>query len=384
MRTPLLLLSCLVIWLGTSAQSFLEFGAQNAVWTNYQVGGSFQAGGRSVPQLSIGDSFNNELVDAEIALNIAGYQHVNPGKLPHGEFVAKPYRLWTRYSNQQLEIRLGLQKINFGSADLLRPLMWFDHLDPRDPLQQTDGVWAALGRYYFLNNANIWLWLIYPENKRRTWELLPSDQTFPEWGGRVQHPLGNGEVAMSFHRRNVNQTAIKTPGDESVFAEHRFGIDGKWDWLLGCWFEATITQSAISVDSYRNQRMLNIGTDYTFGLGNGLHVTVEQLFVSFAPEIFASTIENSTFSALSISYPKSLFDQLNLIIYYDWTSSQAYTFASWKHQFKHIDMHLLAWVNPEVYRIPTQEQAGLNFGGKGIQLMIVYNFSKRNNKNQND
>lgn len=384
MRAPLLLLSCLFFGLSTSAQSFLEYGAQNAFWTNYQVGRSFQTGGHFIPQLNVGDSFNNELVDAEIALSVSAFQNIGQGDLPQGEFVAKPYRLWTRYSNQQVEIRLGLQKINFGSADLLRPLMWFDHLDPRDPLQQTDGVWAALGRYYFRNNANVWLWLIYPENKRRTWELLPSDQTFPEWGGRIQHPIGNGELAMSFHRRNVNQAEFKTSGYQNVVAEHRFGIDGKWDWLVGCWFEATITQADISFDNYRNQRMLNIGSDYTFGLGNGLHITIEQLFASFAPEIFAAASEYLTFSALSISYPKSIFDQLNLIVYYDWTSNQPYSFASWKHQFKQIDLHLLAWVNPEVYRIPTQEQAGLNFGGKGIQLMLVYNFSKRNNKSQND
>jgi hypothetical protein len=62
----------------------------------------------------------------------------------------KPYRLWARYSTSQLEIRAGLQKINFGSANILRPLMWFDQMDPRDPLQLTDGVWGILGRYYTL------------------------------------------------------------------------------------------------------------------------------------------------------------------------------------------------------------------------------------------
>ena len=66
-----------------------------------------------------------------------------------------------RYSSDQFELRLGLQKINFGSASMLRPLMWFDQMDPRDPLHLTDGVWGLLARYYFLNNANIWLWGLY-------------------------------------------------------------------------------------------------------------------------------------------------------------------------------------------------------------------------------
>src|SRR5690606_2983707 len=60
-----------------------------------------------------------------------------------------PYRLWFRYSNHTQEYRLGLQKINFGSATLFRPLMWFDQMNPEDPLQMTQGVWGALFRYYF-------------------------------------------------------------------------------------------------------------------------------------------------------------------------------------------------------------------------------------------
>ncbi len=56
------------------------------------------------------------------------------------------YRLWTRIAADRYEIRTGLQKINFGSATLLRPLRWFDSVDPRDPLKLTDGVNALLGR----------------------------------------------------------------------------------------------------------------------------------------------------------------------------------------------------------------------------------------------
>lgn len=35
--------------------------------------------------------------------------------------------------------------------------MRFDQVDPRDPLKLTDGVRGLLGRYCFLNNADIWL-----------------------------------------------------------------------------------------------------------------------------------------------------------------------------------------------------------------------------------
>lgn len=63
------------------------------------------------------------------------------------------FRFSGQLSGRVSELRLGLQKINFGSAQLFRPLMWFDKMDPRDPLQMTDGVWGALYRYYFRNNG---------------------------------------------------------------------------------------------------------------------------------------------------------------------------------------------------------------------------------------
>src|SRR5690606_40300081 len=96
----------------------------------------------------------------------------------------KPYRLWARYSGNQFELRAGLQKINFGSATILRPLMWFDQMDIRDPLQLTDGVWAMLGRYYFLNNANIWLWVLYGNEDPKSWETFRSEEHTSELQSR--------------------------------------------------------------------------------------------------------------------------------------------------------------------------------------------------------
>ena len=93
-------------------------------------------------------------------------------------------------------VRGGLQKINFGSANLLRPLMWFDQIDPRDPLQLTDGVWGILGRYYFLNNANIWVWGLIGNDQRKGWEVIPSVKNKPEFGFRVQMPIPGNYLSL--------------------------------------------------------------------------------------------------------------------------------------------------------------------------------------------
>jgi hypothetical protein len=53
------------------------------------------------------------------------------------------YRAWVRIGSPRFEVRAGLQKITFGSGTIFRPLMWFDRIDPRDPLQVTEGVSAV-------------------------------------------------------------------------------------------------------------------------------------------------------------------------------------------------------------------------------------------------
>lgn len=138
-----------------------------------------------------------------------------------------------------MEVRLGLQKINFGSANMLRPLMWFDQLDPRDPLQLTDGVWGLLGRYYFLNNANLWVWGLYGNNQQKMWETGNTYSGFPELGGRFQTPVPRGELAFTYHYRkaDLSEHSLLSNQPTSV-GENRVGIDGKWDLGVGLWFEA--------------------------------------------------------------------------------------------------------------------------------------------------
>ena len=118
------------------------------------------------------------------------------------------YRLWARLASPRLEFRVGLQKISFGSATLLRPLQWFDQLDPRDPLQITDGVEAGLFRYTALNNTNLSLWLLYGNDEVRGWDVVPSDPNEVEFGGRLQFPLFKGELGLSYHHRDLEPSAL--------------------------------------------------------------------------------------------------------------------------------------------------------------------------------
>ncbi len=330
-------------------------------------------GGRYIPQVDykIPLKKNNQLIDFEASANIFGNLGFIDSTVTDGDI--KPYRLWTRYSGSQFEFRVGLQKINFGSAQMFRPLMWFDRMDPRDPLQLTDGVWGGLFRYYFLNNANIWIWGLYGNNETKGWEVFPTEKNTPEFGGRVQLPIPYGEAALSYHHRkeNVNINMPPLMYDENI-AENRFGADIRMDVVVGLWAEASWSHLAKEVGIFTNQEMLTLGTDYTFGIGNGLLTTFEQFWMSNDEKAFA--FDNSmSFSGLSLSYPIGMFDNISAMVYYDWTNDEPYFFLNWNRQLNNFMFYVMAYWNP--MQIQLAEQAGLNnmFAGKGIQLMVVWN-----------
>ena len=149
--------------------------------------------------------------------------------------------------------------------------MWFDKMDYRDPLQLTDGVYGLLGRYYFNNNTNIWLWTLYGNDKVKGWESAPSVKNIPEYGGRVQLPVPRGEVAFSYHHRVADYSQIYSGLPvitETNFNENRMAVDGKWDLGIGLWFE--YSKNLNDKDHQligRWDTYYNIGLDYTFSLG---------------------------------------------------------------------------------------------------------------------
>ena len=277
-------------------------------------------GGRYIPSIYYGiGSSGNKLYDFEASANIFGTFAFHPFDTSYTDGSLKPYRLWIRYSSDQFELRLGLQKINFGSASILRPLMWFDRMDPRDPLLLTDGVWALLARYYFLNNANVWLWSLYGNDNPTGWELVPSNKKIPEFGGRIQIPVPRGEAAFSYHHRTADNSEMiifDQPNDK--IPEDRFGFDAKWDLKTGLWIEGSWTRKQQDLGMLTNQEIFNAGIDYTFGLGNGLYLAYEHLLFSYDEKPFEFA-DKTSFSLLTASYPIGLFDKISVILYYNWT-----------------------------------------------------------------
>jgi len=328
------------------------------------------AGLRYIPELGLYFPLDGDLaIDAEVAVN--GYWSSQVDE--NGDQAdAELYRLWLRVAASQYEIRGGWQKINFGPAVLLRPLMWFDRVDPRDPLGLTAGVYGLLGRYYFLNNANIWLWCLWGNDEIKGWETMASHAERPEYGGRAQTPYLNGEIALSFHHREVDTDDLSLVDDDGMFQENRLGLDGKWDVGVGLWFEAMVIHQDFEAISMQYQKFLTIGLDYTFDIGNGLNIIGENLWVSVSQELEASS-ETVASSAVSVNYPVGLLDTASAIIYCDWDSKEVYRFASWERRYDNWQIHLMGFWNPNVLHIYATDRIDTLFAGKGVQLLLVFN-----------
>lgn len=360
----------------SAAQDSLAFKGQFSAYThlNSENDLPWWGGIRYIPQVNYKiNTGGRRLVDFEASANIFGNAGINLPDSSAYNGKIKPYRLWARYSSSQFELRAGLQKINFGSASILRPLMWFDQIDPRDPLKLTDGVWGLLARYYFLNNSNIWVWGLYGNENLKGWESIPSNKKIPEFGGRFQIPLPGGETAFTYHHRIADGSSlsdsINTFGD---ITENRFGLDAKFDMTVGWWVEASWSKFGTDIGMFTNQKVFNIGIDYTFGIGNGLNVIYEQLAASYDSEVFG--FDNAfTFSLLSMNYPVGLFNNINTIFYYDWTNNKIYNFVNWQMQLNKLTLHLMAYANPREYNIPTQDVGEIMFAGSGLMILLVFN-----------
>jgi hypothetical protein len=278
--------------------------------------------------------------------------------------------MWLRLSTQRFEARLGLQKINFGSATVFRPLMWFDRIDPRDPLQLTDGVYGLLLRYYFRKNANAWLWGLYGNNDPKGWETLPTARRTPELGGRLQVPLFSGEAGASAHFR---RSAVTGDPASPAAGESRFAFDGKWDIGVGLWVEAAFIRTSTLAAELPWQRSLAVGVDYTFALGNGLYLLAEQFFGHTAASLCGSGHGEAALSALLVRYPLGLLDNVNAVAYYDWQNRRAYAFAGWQRVLDHWQFNVMAFWNPRqapAASVPTGSSA---LAGRGFQMLVVWN-----------
>ncbi len=355
-----------------------ELHGQASVWmgANHDSVPGAAGGLRYIPDLLLEQKLGDHLnANMELSLNAFVTARYQKNESASYDEEIKPYRGWVRLSTDKFEARLGLQKINFGSAVFFRPLMWFDRVDPRDPLQLTDGVYALLARYTFLNNANFWAWGLYRNDDPKGWELSPTEKKSSEYGGRVQSPMWTGEIGVTYHHRRADLSSLiplRTDTSSFIAPEDRLGLDGKWDIGIGVWFESALIHQENNFLHARYQRLWTVGADYTFATGNGLYAATEYFRSDNPAEPFASA-QGTGFSALSLNYPIGIVDQVSAIFYRDWKDQEWYRLVTWQRTYDNWSFYLMGFWDPKNIQLYSNQTGANPFAGTGIQVMVVFN-----------
>lgn len=352
------------------AEAFdVAFQGQLSGWTRHfrrDDAWEHQSGLRYLPGVRIQKMVTGtSVLDLEIAANAVA----STGSGPDSEVQrVEIYRATLRYSTPRTDTSLGLQKIAFGPTRLLRPLQWFDGIDPTDPLQYTKGVYALRFRYNALSNANAWLWCLMFNDDPKGNELFGSAENQPEWGGRFQMPTLGGELAATVHFRRVD-------GSQSAmddFNEQRYALDGRWDLAVGLWFEAVLENRTSSDLPFGWTKRVALGMDYTFGWGNGLYALFEHVTVALSKDA-QGWDEDQSMSAFMLDYPINVIDTVKIYGVFEWETKRSGCYLNWQRTYDNFVVSAGLFDYPET----TPSQSGFSSrtvnSGTGGEIILIYN-----------
>ncbi|MZG54842.1 MAG: hypothetical protein F3743_11885 [Nitrospinae bacterium] len=167
------------------------------------------------------------------------------------------FRAWLRLDRGDFKLRGGRQKMLFGAGAIYRPLGFFDTRDVTGVFPQTRGADAIRATWFPSPSSLLEGWLL-PAKKGDALIVGVRGETLiggVEAGWVAQyHPRSNVKDLIDF-KQEIVQLGYHLKGEKEV----------------GLWNESRLDiemQSALRFDTV-------LGTDYTFDLGEGLHVLLE-------------------------------------------------------------------------------------------------------------
>jgi len=166
------------------------------------------------------------------------------------------------------------------------------------------------------------------------------------------------------------------------FTETRYALDGKWDIGIGFWFEAVLMKQKYeslysffddSLLPYDWTKMVTVGADYTFDVGNGIYVLAEHM-ASASSEKAMGWDTDQHVSAYMVRYPVGILDSVSTIGYYVWEEKAYGQYVNWQRAYDKWVFSLGAFYYPEMEGGGSSgvfQNAGA--GGYGMQFMIIFN-----------
>lgn len=209
------------------------------------------------------------------------------------EFKAEFFRAWLRLDRDNFKVRGGRQKILFGSGTIFRPLGFFDTRDVSGIVPETKGVDGVRSTWFFDETTLMEGWAV-PARK--------GDRVV--WGLRGEGLIGGLETGAVFQYHPKTELS-----DLPNFASelYQMGYHVKGEYAIGYWNE-----SRLDVESQPGRNPLRFdtvfGADYTFSLGQGLHVAAEYFVsarekeISISPELQPFVVEHRAVHQVGVSF----------------------------------------------------------------------------------
>lgn len=277
--------------------------------------GAEQTWPEGAPESTLKLMWQPELDIELIGLNIVTSAQFYSTPLQDTPYIgSKLYRLWAGLDAGTWGIRTGLQRLNFGTAQVIRPLQWFDRIDPLDESQETEGVVSSILNIGLGEQAGLKLWAMAKGDKLYGTEIYRSEGVEP--GARLEFPVPYLNLGLSYHFRNLRESTILRDGKED-----RFGLDVRYDGVFGAWTEVSLSSFDLETNRVIPELTLAsvIGTDYTVGIGNGLYIMQETGLWQSSPDAFSDLTADKVATSILTSYPLGLLDKLQALAMFDWT-----------------------------------------------------------------
>jgi len=310
--------------------------------------------------------------DNDIESHIAGYipqfniknkkvefSYSNKIIIENSDYSNQDYRYWVRYKNNIIDLKIGLQKISFGSAFILRNLNWFDSIDFRNTTNQTVGQKALQFKYFSKANYNFNFWFI------------PDNNDDMSYGSRAEFSNNFGNYGIVFYKDNTNynHSIINMPqiiNNQNFLIDllqlkenERLGLDYRYDGIFGLWLESTYIKSTNNLNLLNSINFTTIGFDYTVNMYNGIYLMYELMSYKF--KAIDNSFLDGNISSLMIQYPIGILYDLSFIRIFDNQIKDTYSLIRLITTYDYFTVNYSYSLNPNEY-------------GDNFQVKLIYNY----------